>query len=65
MCGSELTFVDLDAGEVLIIGGANITIMNNNFSFTGEKLTANRHYNITIRAYNIAGEAIFHTTLSE
>ena len=65
MCGSELTFVDLDAGEVLVIGNADITIIRNNFSFTDELLIANRHYNVTVRAYNIAGETTSYTTLSE
>lgn len=65
MCGSELTLVDLVVGDVVILRNTDVTVLQNNITFTGERLTTNRRYNITVRAYNIAGSASSYTTLSE
>ena len=57
MCDGELTFTDLDTGEVISLENADLNITGANVTLGTEELRENRHYNITIRASNIAGSA--------
>ena len=65
MCSSELTFMDLDTGEIITLREGELTIADNNITFTFEQLSVNRHYNVTIRASNSAGSTTSYATISE
>ena len=65
MCSSELTFMDLDTGEIITLGDGELTIVENNITFTTEQLSVNRHYNVTVRASNKAGSTNSYVALSE
>ena len=53
MCSSELSFTDLDTQEIITLGAADLTIAENNITFTSELLTVNRHYNVSVSVKNI------------
>lgn len=57
MCSIELSFVDLDTQVIISLGGADLTIAENNITFTTERLIVSRYYNVSILARNIAGVA--------
>ena len=56
MCSSELTFVDLDTGEIITLEG---------ITFTTQEVRVNRHYNVIVRASNSAGSTTSYVTISE
>ena len=58
----EVALLDIDTGENTHLQGSNVTVEGNVISF---KLPTNRHYNITVIAFNNAGSSISYTTLSE
>ncbi len=65
MCTAVLTFVDLDAGDIITLGTTDVTLEENNITFTAESglLTTNRHYDVTVTAANIAGSATSYITI--
>ena len=65
MCSSELTFMDLDTGEIITLREGELTIVENNITFTAEQLRVNRLYNVTVRASNKAGSTTSYVTISE
>ncbi len=64
MCTAVLTFVDFDAGDIITLQDADLTLVGNNVTFTTDLLTTNRHYNITANASNSAGSSISHDSIS-
>ena len=65
MCSSELTFVNLDTGEIITLGDEELISAGNNITFRTEQLSVNRHYNVTVRASNSAGSTTSYVTISE
>ena len=57
--------MDLDTGEIITLGAGELTIADNNITFTAEQLRVNRLYNVTVRASNSAGSATSYVTISE
>ena len=57
MCSGELTFVDIDTGEIITLGDTDLTIAETNITFTTQQLRENHRYNVTVIASNIAGSA--------
>ena len=65
MCNAILTFEDLDTGEIITLGDGELTIRENTITFTTEQLTDNRHCNVSVNAFNVAGSFTSYTTLSK
>lgn len=65
VCTAVLTFVDLDTGDTITLGTTDLTLEENNITFTAESglLTTNRHYDVTVTATNIAGSATSYITI--
>ena len=63
MCDAQLTFADLEFGDVTTLGGNDITIVNGNITFTSIHLSKGHTYDVAIYATNIAGSAISHTSI--
>ena len=57
--------MDLDTGEIITLREGELTIADNNITFTFEQLSVNRHYNVTIRASNKAGSTTSYVAMSE
>ena len=65
MCGVVLTLVDLDTGDAIqseLVGSG--TYASTSVTINTGLLLTNRHYNVTIRASNVAGSAVSHTLIS-
>ena len=56
MCHGELTFVDVDTGETIPLGDADLNIAETNITFTTQQLVLNRQYRIQVSASNIGDE---------
>lgn len=65
MCSSEIIFLDHDTGENIIKRDSDLDIVERNITFTTEQLKANRHYIVTIQAWNTNGSFTSYTNLSE
>ena len=50
-----MTFTDIDTGEVVMIGDADLLIAENTINISTDQLTANRLYTISVIARNVAG----------
>ena len=67
VCGFVIILMDLDTGgiissELVISNRTHANTITFNTTFLG--LTANRHYNVTVRASNVAGSAMSYTRIS-
>ena len=65
MCSGELIIVDLDTGEIITLGDGELTIAENNITFTNEQLKVNHRYNVTVRASNSAGSTTSYIAISD
>ena len=65
VCSAELTFVDVDTRETITLGNTDLTVAETNITFTAEQLRMNRHYNITVIAFNVAGTATSRNNISK
>ena len=63
MCRAELTSLDVDTGETIIIRDLDLIIEETNITFTSQQLTENRRYNVTITASNIVGQTTTSVTM--
>ena len=57
--------MDVDAGEIIILGGTDIAIEGANITFTTHRLQENRHYSIVISASNAVGSAMSNANISK
>lgn len=64
MCSAEITLVDADTGEMIVLAGDNISIMDEAISFSLALLTMRHHYYLSVLS-NVAGSAVYNTRLSE
>ena len=55
MCSSELSFTDLGTHEMITLRGADLTIAEDNITFSSELLSLNHNYNFSVSVKNIAG----------
>jgi hypothetical protein len=65
VCHGELTFVDVDSGEVITLGDTDLVIAVTNITFTTQQLKGSRLYNVTVAAFNVAGSATSQTRISK
>lgn len=67
MCNTsaEVSLLDVDTGEIIQLQSSGIIIEENIISFTDEKLTTNRYYNVTVIASNNAGTFTSYAKISE
>ncbi len=66
LCTGELSFTDLDAAGVSVtLRNDDLTISENNITFTTEQLAVNYRYSVTITTRNIHGIGVSGTFLSE
>ena len=64
MCDAQLTFADLEFGDITTLGGNDIIIVNSTINFTSIHLSNGHTYDVAIYATNIAGSAISHTSIN-
>ena len=64
MCDVEVLIVDLDVGDMITLREADLRVERRVISFSSELLTQNRHFNISITAFNTAGSHTSHTAIS-
>ena len=57
--------MDLDTEEIITLRDGDLTVADNNITFTTEQLKTNRHYNVTVRAFNSAGSTTSYVTISK
>ena len=65
MCSAQVIFMDVDTGEVIILGGTDFDIEEANITFTTHRLQENRHYSIAISASNAFGSAMSNANISK
>jgi hypothetical protein len=65
VCSGELTFIDVDTGETITLGDSDLMITENNITFTTQQLRENRHYNVTVTAFNTDCSTTFLVSISK
>lgn len=65
VCYGNLVFLDNYTGERVMMECSDLTIMEDTISFAATRLTANRHYHVTVTASNVAGSDNSSTMISE
>ncbi len=65
MCSAELTFANVDTGEIIILEDTELTITVTNITFTNLQLRTNHRYDVTVTASNVAGSATSQTMISK
>ena len=66
MCDVELTLVDTDTGETIILmGDTDLTIVVETITLTTQQLRENRRYRVMISASNNGGQATSKVTISK
>lgn len=65
MCSSDIYFLDVDTEESKTLRDNDLNIVESNITFTTAKLKANRHYDVTVQAWNSYGSAKSYFAMSE
>ena len=64
VCNARLTFTNTETEEITTLENVDISIADNNITFTTDSLTANVHYRVRVKAVNVHGPSVSKITIS-